>query len=152
MPFYCVRADGYVLEDGATLIDGGGGRNENSRKSVRGVEGFYLVADGNGCVKLDEVVRYFRNYYEARRRAGLVVEKANSLFAKDEYTDGEALKNILSNPFKRFEDMQMMRHTKTLGIIQVDESVWKQLSDDTKVEIERICDKKLAVYYSRLSK
>lgn len=37
----------------------------------------------------------------------------------------ETERNILSNPFKRFEDIQMIRHTKTLGIVQVDESVWK---------------------------
>ena len=43
----------------------------------------------------------------------------------------------------------MMHHTKTLGIIQVDESVWKTLSADEKLEIERICDEKLEEYYDR---
>ena len=28
--------------------------------------------------------------------------------------------------------MQMLRHTKTLGIIQVDDAVWKRLSADEK--------------------
>lgn len=46
--------------------------------------------------------------------------------------------------------MQMIRHTKTLGIIQVDEAVWKHLSDDEKVDIERTCDEKLAAYFARL--
>ena len=46
--------------------------------------------------------------------------------------------------------MQMLKHTKTLGIIQVDEAVWKHLSRDEKREIERICDEKLAAYYARL--
>ena len=43
--------------------------------------------------------------------------KANSIFAKSGYTDKEAKRNILSNLFKRFEDMNMMRHTKMLSII-----------------------------------
>lgn len=64
----------------------------------------------------------------------------------------EAERNILSNPFKRFEDMQMIRHTKTLGIVQVDESVWKHLSEDEKAAIERVCDEKLDRYFNRLSK
>lgn len=39
----------------------------------------------------------------------LVVGKANSIFyAKGEYTDTQAQQIILSNPFKRFEDMQML--------------------------------------------
>lgn len=90
-------------------------------------------------------------YYEGRRSAGLVVEKPNSLFARGGYTDKEAERNILANPFKRFEDMQMLRHTRTLGIVQVDESVWKKLTAEEKAEMEKICEEKLEQYFSRLS-
>ena len=89
-----------------------------------------LYADEKGRIKLDDIVAYFKSYYEGRRTAGLSVEKKNSIFAKGGYTDKEAERNILSNPFKRFEDMQMLRHTKTLGIVQVDEAVWKRLSKE----------------------
>ena len=109
-------------------------------------------ADGKGRIKLDDIVAFFKAYYEARRAEGLIVEKKNSIFAKGGYTDKEAERNILSNPFKRFEDMQMIRHTKTLGIVQVDEAVWKHLSADEKDEIKSICDEKLEAYFSRLSK
>ena len=43
----------------------------------------------------------------------------------------------------------MMRHTKTLGIIEVDGTVWKKLSEDEKKRIETICEEKLVLYYSR---
>lgn len=46
----------------------------------------------------------------------------------------------------------MLHHTKTLGVIQVDESVWKKLTRDEKQDIERICNQKLDQYYARLSK
>ena len=46
--------------------------------------------------------------------------------------------------------MQMLRHTRTLGIIQVDEAVWKRLGSEEKAEIERICEEKLEQYYQRL--
>lgn len=75
-------------------------------------------ADAKGRVNLDDIISYFRLYYEERRLAGLTVEKRNSIFAKEHYTDKEALHNILSNPFKRFENMQMLHHTKTLGIFR----------------------------------
>ena len=114
------------------------------------IKAILRYADAKGRVQLDDIVVYFRKYYEDRRTAGLPVEKRNSIFAKGKYTDAAASRNILSNPFKRFEDMQMMRHTKTLGIIQVDEAVWKHLSDDEKTDIERICDEKLAAYFARL--
>jgi len=44
----------------------------------------------------------------------------------------------------------MLRHTKTLGIVQVDETVWKKLSDTDKLEIQGICDTKLQKYFSRI--
>ena len=113
------------------------------------IKAILLYADEKGRIKLDDIVAYFKSYYEGRRAAGLPVEKKNSIFAKGNYTDKEAERNILSNPFKRFEDMQMLRHTKTLGIIQVDEPVWKHLSKDELVEIEAICNKKLDSYFAR---
>ena len=49
-----------------------------------------LFADDKGRVKLSDIVIYFREFYEARRTAGLVVEKANSIYAKGGYTDTQA--------------------------------------------------------------
>lgn len=152
----------YAEQFGWTLIDDSN-RKEMFMEMIRQMDMSYsykpvlikamlLYADDKGRVKLDDVVTFFRSYYEGRRSSGLIVEKKNSIFAKGGYTNGEAARNILSNPFKRFEDMQMMRHTKTLGILRIDESVWKQLTADEKTEIEKICDEKLAAYYIRLSK
>ena len=44
----------------------------------------------------------------------------------------------------------MLHHTKTLGVVQVDEAVWKKLTQEEKQEIERICDEKLESYFGRL--
>lgn len=46
--------------------------------------------------------------------------------------------------------MQMLHHTKTLGIIQTDKSVWKKLTPEEKQEIQRICDEKLESHFERL--
>ena len=46
--------------------------------------------------------------------------------------------------------MQMLQHTKTLGIVEVEPTVWKHLSDEEKEEIGQICDSKLNEYYSRI--
>ncbi len=106
-------------------------------------------ADKQGRVKIDDIVTYFRAFYEDRRARGEVVEKHNSIFAKGNYTDKEAARNILSNPFKRFEDMNMMRHTKTIGIIEVEPTVWKRLAEEDKKHILKVCDLKLEQYYKR---
>lgn len=151
----------YAAQYGWTLIDDSN-RKELFLDMIRQMDMSYsykpvlikailLYADDKGRIKLEDIVSYFRSYYEGRRAAGLVVEKKNSIFAKGGYTDKEAERNVLANPFKRFEDMQMLRHTKTLGIVQVDDAVWKRLTKEEKVEIARICDRKLAEYFGRMT-
>lgn len=49
----------------------------------------------------------------------------------------DAERNILSNPFNCFENMNMFRHTKTLGVVEVDSTVWKKLTDTEKKWIKK---------------
>lgn len=44
----------------------------------------------------------------------------------------------------------MLHHTRTLGVVQVDEAVWKKLTQEEKQEIQRICDEKLESYFRQL--
>ena len=152
----------YAKENGWTLIDDSN-RKDMFMDMIRQMDMSYsykpvlikailLYADNKGRIKLDDIAAYFRSYYDGRRNIGCIVEKKNSIFAKGGYTNKEAERNILSNPFKRFEDMNMFRHTKTLGVIEVDSMVWKKLTDEEKQWIEEICEKKLDQYYKRLDK
>ena len=149
----------YAKEFGWTLIDDQNRKNlfmemveemdmSYSYKPVL-LKAILQNADKQGRVKIDDLVTYFRAFYEDRRARGEVVEKQNSIFAKVNYTDKEAARNILSNPFKRFEDMNMMRHTKTIGIIEVEPTVWKRLTEEDKKHILKVCDLKLEQYYKR---
>lgn len=106
-------------------------------------------ADAKGRVNLSDIVSYFRHFYEERRRKGLIVEKPNSIYTRGGYTDKDVERNILANPFRRFEDMQVMHHARTLGVVQFDDVVWRKLTVDDKASIVRTCDEKLAQYYSR---
>lgn len=116
------------------------------------IKAIMQCCDSKGRTKLEDIVEYFKNYYENRRKSGIMVEKQNSIFAKGGYTDSQARNNILANPFKRFESMQMLYHTKNLGIIQIDDVVWKHLSKEDKLEIVKICDSKLESYFDKLEK
>ena len=109
-------------------------------------------ADKKGLVKLDDIIAFFKHYYENRKHIGEIIEKADSIFSKGDYQDKDVRRLILVHPFKRFEDMQMLRHTKTLGIIEVEPTVWKNLTDAEILRILEICDEKLDSYYQRLSR
>lgn len=80
------------------------------------------------------------------------MEKSDSIFVRENCTDKEIEREILSYPFKRFENMSMMHHTKTLGDIQIDSIVWKKLTDHDKKWIESVCNEKLDFYYQKTNK
>ena len=50
-------------------------------------------------------------------------------------------------PFKRFEGMGYMRHSKYLGIIQIDKSIMKTLDDNDISEILTYCTNALDRYW-----
>ena len=108
-------------------------------------------ADSDGRVNLADIVSYFRRYFDVRRKAGLIVEKQNSIYLRANLSDQEIRTNILTYPYKRFEYMKMLRHTKTLGIIEVNSSVWRRLSSDEKAEIKQISLQKLNQYFRKLN-
>ncbi|MBP3530098.1 MAG: DEAD/DEAH box helicase family protein [Thermoguttaceae bacterium] len=107
-------------------------------------------ADENGRVAISALVDYFREFYANRRKQGLVVEKGNSLYQREDCSDKEIERNILANPFRRFEEMSAARHSKSLGTIEVERTIWRKLTDDDKRRIETICDQKLDAYFRRL--
>ena len=70
------------------------------------LKAIYEYMDSNGRVALPDVVDYFIDFYEDRKAHGMIAEKPNSIYQKGGYTKKDVEKNILSNPFKRFEDMR----------------------------------------------
>ena len=106
--------------------------------------------DDKGRVKLEDIVDYFIDFYQNRKKEGLVVEQPRSIYSKDNYDRNVIRKNILANPYKRFEEMNMLKHTKTLGIIELDKYIYKKLSKEEIDNILSICDIKLEEYYKRI--
>lgn len=126
-------------------------RMDHSYKPVL-LKALLKCSDNQGRAKISDLVEYYRNFYSDRRNNNLIIEKEDSVFFKDYYSDKEIEREILNYPFRRFETMSMMHHTKTLGVVQIDSSIWKVLSEEDKCEIIKICDAKLGEYYKRISK
>ena len=64
--------------------------------------------DEQGKVALEDIVDYFIDFYKYRAEKGLVVEKPISIYAKGNFDKKEVQRNILSNPFKRFEVYEVL--------------------------------------------
>lgn len=100
-----------------------------------------------GEAMLLDVAESFAWYYEDRIKKGLQAEKKNCIFTKGNYTQKDVEKLILNMPFKRFEGMGYMRHSKYLGVIQIDKSIMKTLDDGDISTILTYCTDALERYW-----
>lgn len=100
-----------------------------------------------GEALLSDVAESFAWYYEDRLKKGLLAEKKNCIFTTGGYTAKDVERLILSMPFKRFEGMGYMRHSKYLGIIQIDKSIMKTFDDDDISTILTYCTQALDRYW-----
>ena len=112
----------------------------------------YEYMDSNGRVALPDVVDYFIDFYEDRKAHGMIAEKPNSIYQKGGYTKKDVEKNILSNPFKRFEDMRFLMRCKDVETVEVNPIIFRKLTREDWLHIVDVCDKSLEKYYLRLKK
>lgn len=111
------------------------------------LKAIFNYIDEKGRVRVEDLVDYFIEYYENRKKNGFLVEKKNCIYLKGSYTRKEVERNIFSNPFKRFEDMNFMKRSNDIEYIVVNRHIMKKLTDKDIKWIEEHCDKKLDEYY-----
>ncbi|MFT8343377.1 MAG: DEAD/DEAH box helicase [Clostridium beijerinckii] len=103
--------------------------------------------DENGKALVENLVDYFIDFYENRKKKELQAEKKKCLY-NDEIIDRKKAKsNIFSNPFKRFEDMRFMERCCDIEYVRFNKNIWKRLSEGEKIDIDNKCDEKLHEYY-----
>ncbi len=103
----------------------------------------------NGEARIADIADSFAEFYEDRRERGLPAEKKKCIFTREDKkaTKKEVEKLILSNPFKRFEDMHFMHHAKYLGIIKLDRYIMKQFTEDEVHHMRECCYQALDRYF-----
>ena len=116
------------------------------------LKAIYEYMDSNGRVALPDVVDYFIDFYEDRKAHGMIAEKPNSIYQKGGYTKKGVEKNILSNPFKRFEDMRFLMRCKDVETVEVNPIIFRKLTRKDRLHIVDVCDKSLEKYYMRFKK
>lgn len=92
------------------------------------LKAIYEYMDSNGRVALPDVMDYFIDFYEDRKAHGMIAEKPNSIYQKGGYTKKDVEKNILSNPFKRFEDMRFLMRCKDVETVEVNPIIFRKLT------------------------
>ncbi|MBR6322210.1 MAG: DEAD/DEAH box helicase family protein [Lachnospiraceae bacterium] len=100
-----------------------------------------------GEAKLEDVARDFAAFYEKRIADGLPAEKKKCIFTRGGYAARDVQRLILSMPFRRFEDMHAMQHSKYLGTLQFDRNLFRQLTEKDYDRIREYCKEALKRYF-----
>lgn len=116
------------------------------------LKAIYEYMDSNGGVALPDVVDYFIDFYKDRKAHGMIAEKSTSIYQNGCYTRKDVEKNILSNPFKRFENMRFLMRCKDVETIEANPLIFRKLTREDWLHIVDDCDKSLEKYYARVKK
>jgi superfamily II DNA or RNA helicase len=107
--------------------------------------------DTHGRARLADVVAEFRRFYEARKEAGLPIERASARMARlDRLDDSEVQRVMLDMPFEKFERRRYLRYDRDLAFIRFESSLWRQLKPDDLAKLRAICEDSIRKYYERL--
>ena len=128
-----IHGDETILEDFIDFID------ENtltfSFKLVFMLSCFSL-ADKEGNINLDKLIDKYVSFYKERINKGLPVDKSNCIYTKEYLNDYTKIKrNMLDNPFEKFERKRFVYLSKDLNIIAFNSLLWYKLTEELKQEI-----------------
>ncbi len=111
------------------------------------ISAFMKKADASGCMKIDDAVNFFRDYYEKRRELGRDIEKANCIYMNPDVTDDQIRKNLIMNPIRVLDSSEFFSYNKTEKVLKMEPETWSTLDDKTKETVFDICQQRLKDYY-----
>ncbi|MEC4815539.1 MAG: DEAD/DEAH box helicase [Scytonema sp. PMC 1069.18] len=112
--------------------------------------GLLRLADANGRVKITELTAFFRDFYLQRLEQGLVVEGDRKQMSRvAELSDSEIEAIMMTKPFEKFERRQFVLRLKEMTILQFAKPLWKNLTDQDKIELQQLAETALQKYYAR---
>jgi hypothetical protein len=127
-------------------------RSRNLSKSYKPVLVLALLrlADRDGAVDLDALVREFRAFYAQRRLAGLPVEFGGpQLDDPTAVSDAELRKLIVRNPLERFLIKGFLEHLPAEGAVRFAPQLWAELRYYELLDVRRSAEEQLRYYYAR---
>jgi len=91
-----------------------------------GMKAFFKLVDREGKVKIDDLVRVFRDYYAQRLAAGEPLEQDASLMARPAEASNEEIKRLLIDmPVQRFLIKNFIEYFPEEGVLRIAPQLWQ---------------------------
>ena len=109
------------------------------------------LADKEGEVNMDDLIREYRSYYLDRLDRGLPVDRNRCPYDREFLSDVVKVKrSILTNPFEKYERKRFVYYSKDLNRLSFHPVLWKQLTEEKKAQIKEKESGFLEKYYENL--
>ncbi len=117
------------------------------------VKAFFKLVDREGKVKIDDLVREFRDYYAQRLAAGEPLEQDASIMAHPTEASNEEIKRLLIDmPVQRFLIKNFIEYFPEEGVLRIAPQLWQELRYYEVVDALKSADEQISYYVARHTK
>jgi len=110
----------------------------------------FKLIDREGKVKIDDLVREFRDYYVQQASVGLPLERADSPLADPTKPSDNAIKRlIITYPLERFLIKNFIEYFPEEGVLQIAPQLWQELHYYEMLDALKSADEQISYYIAR---
>jgi hypothetical protein len=127
-------------------------KSRNLSKSYKPVmiKAFFKLVDREGKVKIDDLVREFRDYYVRQANADRPLERSSSIMVHPSNVSDHAIKRlIITNPLERFLIKNFIEYFPDEGILQIAPQLWHELRHYEVMDALKCADEQISYYVAR---
>jgi len=127
-------------------------KSRNLSKSYKPVmiKAFFKLVDREGKVKIDDLVKEFRDYYVQQANAGRPLEQSSSIMVHPASASDYAIKRfIITNPLERFLIKNFIEYFPDEGILQIAPQLWHELRHYEVMDALKSADEQISYYVAR---
>jgi len=114
------------------------------------VKALFKLIDREGKVKMDDLVKEFREFYIQRASKGLPVEiGATILNNPGIVSDTELRRLIITNPLERFLIKNYLEYHQEEDVVQIAPQLWQELRYYEMMDVLESAEEQITYYYNR---
>ena len=110
---------------------------------------FVKNVDSIGDAKIDDVLNDYIAFYQDRIDRGLQVDRSTCPYNETTLQDRKAIcRNMLTNPFEKFERKRFLYYSKDLSIISMNHALYSKMNKEDWDRVKSQMQEDLQHYYS----
>ncbi len=114
------------------------------------VKAVFKLVDRDGKVKMDDLVKEFREFYVQRAISGLPVEFGVPLLRDPTTASDRALMRlIITNPLERFLIKNYFEYFPEEGVLRIAPQLWQELRHYEMMDVLKSAEEQITYYYNR---